>query len=174
MRSYVLSTQRFIFLVTAMATLIMTGCGDTVASQFHSPLRFVSPLETEVTTRSKQVYTLDVPEPTAGTGSVRGRLIAASPGAEIFLAGQVYLAPLNYIEGEVRIPYFSVDLAEDPLEDLRNDSGEFAILDVMPGEYGIVVYTPLTSYAVPGKEEGMRVIEVVEGETLDIGDIIID
>jgi hypothetical protein len=174
MRSHVLSTRHLIFFVTVVATLLMTGCGDTVANQFQSPLRFVSPLETEVTTRSQQVYTLDVPEPTAGTGSVRGRLIAASPGAEIFLAGQVYLAPLNYIEGEVRIPYFSVDLAKDPLEDLRNDSGEFAILDIKPGEYGIVVYTPLTSYAVPGEEEGMRIIEVVEGEVLDVGDIVID
>jgi hypothetical protein len=171
MRVHVSSTRYILVLMIGWIVLVVAGCDATAAEQFSSPLRFVSPLEDQRI--SQQPYTLDVPEPAAGTGAVRGRLIAASPSAQMFVAGQVYLAPLNYIEGEVRIPYFSVDLAADPLEDLRNDSGEFAIFDVEPGEYGIVVYTPLTSYAVPGEEEGMRIIEVVEGEILDLGDIVI-
>ncbi len=165
---------RRILFTTVFTLLIFSlgGCLNTPFNPFVSPLSFTSPLPADPGQIAVEEYTLEVPEPEAGKGAVRGRLVIANESLQFYLAGQVYLAPLNYMEGDVQVPYISVDTARDPLEDLRNE-GEFAFLNVEPGEYGIVVYTPLTSYAIPGEEEGLLIIEVQEGEILDVGDIVL-
>lgn len=153
-----------------LAGFLFAGCDTSAINSipFESPLSFTSPLPTSAP------YTLEIPELADGTGAVHGRLIAASDPAKIFLAGRVYLAPLRNSEGEVSIPYVSIDTSLDPLESRRTADGEFLILDVLPGQYGVVVYTPLTSYLVPGDTNGLLIIEVVAGEVFDLGDIIIN
>lgn len=152
-----------------VAVLLLAACETSAIDSltFESPLSRFSPIPTAIP------YTLEAPALAEGTGAVHGRLVAGSESARIFMAGQVYLAPFRQSEGEVSIPYVSVDTSADPLEDMRTPEGEFMVLDVPPGEYGLVVYTPLTSYLAPGDNNGLMIIEVVAGEIYDVGQIVI-
>ncbi len=70
--------------------------------QPSSPLAVVSPLATPYT------YTLQIPQPASDSGNIMGRIVAGSPTARIFLAGDIYLGDVIHSKGEVSIPFVSV------------------------------------------------------------------
>jgi hypothetical protein len=100
---------------------------------------------------------------------VRGFLEAVSPEYRAFLAGDVYLAQVRYTEGDVPIAYLRLDPDRDVKATLRNESNEFAILDVPPGDYGLIVHTVAGDYVVPDSEGGYLEINVLADQTLDLG-----
>ena len=67
------------------------------------------------------------------------------------------------------MPFVRVKPGEDPRASLRNEANEFAIVDVPPGKYGIVLHTPVSDYVIPDEGGGFLIIEVKEGEVLDLG-----
>lgn len=117
---------------------------------------------------------LTTPSAKADTGVVRGRL-KAEPSVELVLfTGDIYLAPVIYMEGEIRVPFLSLDETTDPKASLRNSDNEFIVTDVPPGEYGVIVHTPVSDIVVPEAEYGFLIIEVVAGEVIDLGDLTVE
>ena len=116
---------------------------------------------------------LDIPTPSPGFGIVHGTVIAASKSSKIYLTGDIYLAPVIYSDGSVSVPFLRLDTQNDPKADLRNTNGDFAFLDVPPGEYGIIIHGLVSDYIVPDHNEFL-IIEVKSDETLDLGVIEIE
>ena len=67
------------------------------------------------------------------------------------------------------MPFIRLKPGEDPKATLRNEENEFAVVDVPPGEYGVIVHTPVNDYVIPGAEGRALTIEVEEDEILDLG-----
>ncbi|RMF29576.1 MAG: hypothetical protein D6759_13610, partial [Chloroflexi bacterium] len=72
-------------------------------------------------------------------------------------------------QGSTPVPFIRIKPGEDPKATLRNEANEFAILNVPPGEYGIVIHTPVNDYVVPDGAGGFLTIQVKEGEVVDLG-----
>jgi hypothetical protein len=87
----------------------------------------------------------------------------------MFLGGDIYLASIRYTEGQNQLPFIRLDPDNDPKATLRNEAKEFAIVNVPPGEYGIVIHTPINDYIVPDGEGGFRILEVKENTVIDLG-----
>lgn len=118
--------------------------------------------------------TLPVGNPAPGTGNVRGKFIADTPAARVFLAGEIYLAPVVFSEGQVSLPFISLNVGSDPKAVARSEDGEFVFENVKPGYYGIVLYTPVSQYLAPdGTGRDVLYIEVEAGQTLELGDILV-
>ena len=117
---------------------------------------------------------LTIPPAKADTGVVRGRLIVADVAVELALFTEdIYLAPVIYMEGEIRLPFLSLDESLDPKAALRSSDNEFVFTDVPPGEYGIIIHSPVSDTVVPDVEYGFLIIEVVAGKVLDLGDLML-
>ena len=146
----------------------LPACHRGETGEAVSPLQ--SPLMIPLATASPiPPPPLDVPTPSPGLGVVRGQLVAVTPSARAFLAGEVYLAPLIYTQGTTPMPFVRLKPGEDPRASLRNEANEFAIVDVPPGKYGIVLHTPATDYVVPAGQGNFLLVEVKGGEVLDLG-----
>ena len=170
-----ISTKTVTQIAAIILLLLSIGACRLVepAGQPESPLTFNSPLAA-----SAPVQTLDLPTVSSESGQIYGRFVEESPAARVFLAGQLYLAPVVYgnkvQEEDPDVPFISLNVGVDPIADLRNDAGEFAFLDVPPGEYGLVLYTPVKSYLVPDSTgQSPLYLNIQAGEALGLDDIIL-
>ena len=166
---------RFHFKLLLLVVLILSvsSCQGTSSIQEESPISPNSPLPrtqaspTEETSESD----LQVPTPSPGFGVVTGQIVAAVPAARPFLAGDIYLAPVIHAEGEASLPFIRLKPDEDPKADRRNQQNEFVFVDVPPGNYGLIVHTPISNYLVSDGEGDTLVVEVKKNEVLDLGRI---
>ncbi len=162
-----------LLLLVGLCLMIAACTGGISTPQPVSPLQSESPLANPADELSAP-YTLEVPEPDGATGVVHGRFVTKSLAARVYLAGDIYLAPAVYSEGEVRERFASLTVGNDPKADLRTEDGEFVFLNVKPGTYGIVIYTPLSSFIAPtAAGDDVLFIDVKAGEVLTVDDIII-
>ncbi len=67
------------------------------------------------------------------------------------------------------MPFIRLKPDEDPKATLRNEENEFAIVDVPPGDYGLIIHTPVSDYVVPEGEGKALIIEMKKDEILDLG-----
>lgn len=118
-------------------------------------------------------FGVEIPEAEADSGIVFGRIQGTRPSHSILMAGELYLAPLisgekvNADDPDVR--FISLQPGADKQADIRNEGGDFAFFNVPPGEYAIVVYTPV-EWHVPADSTGSDLfINVEAGETIDLG-----
>jgi hypothetical protein len=102
---------------------------------------------------------------------VTGRIVATSPSARALLSGDIYLAPVQYAEGTEPFPYIRLDPDRDSKATLRNEQGEFAILSVQPGTYGLIIHTPVSDYVIPDGKGGFLIIELEPDQLLDVGSV---
>ena len=114
---------------------------------------------------------LEIPTPTSGLGIVRGKFSLLNPDRRIILIADIFLASIVNSEGNISVPFIRLDPDNDPVATLRNQIDEFAILDVPPGEYGMVLHGPLTDYVVPDADSpvGFLIVVVKPNEITDIG-----
>lgn len=117
---------------------------------------------------------LTVPSAKADTGVVHGRLIADAEMQRVLFAGDIYLAPVVYMEGEIRVPFLSLDVSRDPKATLRNRDNEFVVVDVPPGEYGVVIHMPESAVVVSDEEFGFLIVEIAAGAVTDLGDLVVE
>jgi len=124
---------------------------------------------------------LDFPAPAAGTGIVCGRVVSNTPVTGYFMAGDFYLAPVIYSKAtledgsEIDVPFISLNVGSDKLADIKTEIGEFVFLDVPPGEYGVVIYTPLQSFLFhDGTGQNTLMFEVTPGEIEKLDTIALD
>jgi hypothetical protein len=47
---------------------------------------------------------------------------------------------------EIDVPFVSLNVGTDKIADIKTEIGEFVFLDVPPGEYSVVIYTPIQSF----------------------------
>lgn len=160
-------------LLLAVLVLGLSSCGQGTPTEEESPTPFTSPPQkTEIPSpmmTPEPDSGLQAPTPSPGLGVVTGRVVAVSPAGRAFLAGDIYLAPMIHTEGETSMPFIRLKPDEDPKATLRNEENEFAVVDVPPGEYGVIIHTPVSDYVVPGGEGEALIIEVKEDEILDLG-----
>jgi len=108
-----------------------------------------------------------VPEPGSDTGVVTGILVDVETGEpmayqSVYLGFKIYLTPgpgYSYGLQEVTSPH-----------SLTTPEGEFAIGDVLPGEYIVMIFTPFGASVVmqPNSDRELEVV-VAAGELVDLG-----
>ena len=114
---------------------------------------------------------LDIPDPSEGTAVVHGKLVSLSGGNEPYIAPALYLGSILSSERGIFLGSISVD--EDP-EGLQASNGEFVFTDVPPGNYGLFIWTPVSAFIINDeKTEEPVVLEVLAGETYDLGTIYV-
>ena len=124
---------------------------------------------------------LDFPAPADGTGVVCGVVISNTPVTRYFLAGDFYLAPVIYSKAtledgsEIDVPFVSLNVGSDKRADVKTETGAFVFQDVPPGEYGVVIYTPLQSFLFHTSEgTETLLIQVEPGEIERLEPIALD
>ena len=109
---------------------------------------------------------LTLPQPASGMATLGGVVIdgqtrRAPPESLLFLGEVVYT--------DKGLPVISVDRQNDPVIVLQ-PNGTFAFEDVIPGEYGIVFFTPDYSFLLENPDSGESlIITLAANKVYDIG-----
>ncbi|WP_322799022.1 hypothetical protein [Thermoflexus sp.] len=98
---------------------------------------------------------VSVPTPVPGTGNLIGRLRKSADGLELFLAEHIGRTDEDMIYG--------LDVNNAPKATIYNDN-LFLFLNVKPGKYMVVLWSPAVSYSV-------KLVEVLADRTVDVGEI---
>jgi hypothetical protein len=131
-----------------------------------SPLApaFESPLPSQAPTPTR------LPPPAESKGSITGRIINAATGQEV-VGISIYLGtiqPMGSDGGQI------VTMREKASpQTLSNIGGYFAIRDVEPGVYALILWTPFNSVVVPDPVTGQEfLITVEDGKITELGDVV--
>lgn len=98
---------------------------------------------------------MPVPTPVPGTGNLIGRLQKPADGLELFLAEHIGRTDEDLIYG--------LDVNNAPRATIYNND-LFLFLNVRPGKYMIVFWSPAVSYSV-------KPVEILADRTIDVGEI---
>ena len=165
------STESVTVLQTSVPNMEYPAPFNSLEDTTYPGPAYITPVISENSTLSD---TLVIPEPSADSAVVYGQLTAKDAVGQSYLAGDVYLAPIIYSEGEMQFPFVSLDVDRDPKETQRTKDHRFLFVDIPPGVYGIVIHTPVSDYVVLDDIEGFRYIEVSAGDVIDLGIITIE
>jgi len=132
---------------------------------------FITPVTPESNLSSDPLI---VPQPKPGLGVVHGKLVAESAAAKAIIIGDYYLGPVIYTTGQQKLPFVSLDLQRDQPASMLNALNEFVFVDVTPGEYGIVIHTPVSDYVLPDGKGGILLFTVEPNKVIDLGEINIE
>lgn len=115
---------------------------------------------------------LDFPAPADGTAVICGGVVSETPATKYLLAGDFYLAPVIYTKAtlddgkEIDVPFVSLNVGADKVADIKTEEGGFVFLNVPPGEYSVVIYTPIQSFLFhDGTGQNTLMFKVEAGET---------
>jgi len=121
---------------------------------------------------SKPVYPstpLVIPPAGENTGVVTGRLVDEQTGGplayqSVYLADKIPLTPG---------PGYTLGIQErSSPHALTNEKGQFAIGDIPPGTYVMMVWTPFNASVVIDQATGKELeVSIVAGQILDLGDL---
>ena len=162
--------KHLLLIAAAMIWFTISACGNDGPDETESPVSPISPQNAPAIAQSTATpVPLEIPTPSPGTSTVHGLIKSTTPETRAVLAGDIYLAAIIYTDGQHRLPFMSLDPNNDPKATLRNEANEFAIVNVPPGEYGIIVHTPISDYIVPDGEGGFRTLELQENTVIDLG-----
>jgi hypothetical protein len=111
----------------------------------------------------------NVPEPSAGTGVVVGQMMDSNTGEpmkfyHIYLGKRIYMTPG---------PGYTYALQEKSSPHAQSDeNGRFAIGDVPPGSYLLMIFTPHSvSVVMEPNTDREKDIVVEAGKTLELGEV---
>jgi hypothetical protein len=119
-------------------------------------------------TSTGSVTTGTIPSASTGYGIVLGTVVEQSNGAPPTEA-VMYLGALVGVQDN--FPLVTMDRQTSPKAIPSPDTGRFIFVDVPPGEYGLVFWTPDASFPVedPNKPGITLILKVDPGITQDIG-----
>lgn len=124
---------------------------------------------------------LDFPSPSNGSAIVCGGVISETPATKYLLAGDFYLAPVIYSKAkledgsEIDIPFVSLNVGSDKVADIKTESGGFVFLNVTPGEYSVVIYTPIQSFLFhDGTGQNTLIFRIEAGELKELEQLSLD
>lgn len=109
---------------------------------------------------------VQIPEPAEGLAALGGRFInqrtGKAPDESI-----VYLGEIVYTD--TGLPIIRLDRQTAPFAILE-ENGEFVFLDILPGEYAVVFFTPELSFPIDDVETGETLILKLQPEDkIDLG-----
>jgi hypothetical protein len=143
---------------------------DAAASAQESPL---SAQESPLSAMDSPLFTpppMSEPTVTDETGGVMGALIVVKPTGEVLPVTEQFVALGEIIlddQGEERFAGYSASSAP---RELTNEFGQFAIGDVPPGKYVLVLDVVVSAFLLNDSETGQgRMVDIVAGEVLDLG-----
>ncbi len=144
--------------------LFVTACTPIRGGTSTNPLNSVP---STVTPNTEIIYV--VPTPGADTGVVIGTILDISTkkplgGHTIYLGTIIYMTPApahSYVLQETSSPHTYAD-----------QDGHFALGNVQPGNYIVMVWTPIGTTVIIDPKTGIELNVVVEaGKTVDLGNI---
>ncbi len=114
-----------------------------------------------------------LPQPSANTGTVTARIIQASTGAPL----QGPLVYLGDVSPMTPGPDYLITMQQNssPHAPLDRD-GSFALMNVKPGTYGLIVWSPIKSTIVADPTKNLKelLVTVKPGEITDLGELVVD
>lgn len=143
--------------ILLVLAITLVGCELT----FESPV-CVSPLATPT-----------LPSPSPSKGIIIGRFVdynSREPAAEMI----VYLGTLSPLKGGDTDSYIVVMLPSSSPKTATDRNGYFAFLDVEPGTYAMVMWTPGSSWVVTDPQTDLSILVTVKaGAITDLGELAI-
>jgi hypothetical protein len=128
---------------------------------------YPGPVHTEVSIEIQLPEKLDVPEVGEDTGIVIGQLLTPGPGGEPYI-GVLYLASTLESSDPKYQPMVAFSEASDP-KGIQDRNGNFLFVDVPPGKYALIIWTPVTNTVIENPETGEYLyLDVTAGEILDL------
>lgn len=143
----------------------------SATSPLATPMSATSPLTAPET--GIYVPTI-VPDPAAGKGTITGRLVdfnSGQPAIEIPLyLGK--LSPFNIEGSESHL----IEVHPNSSPGTKTDKhGYFTFLDIEPGTYAIVAWTPVNSWVISNPETELDILATVEADTITrLGELAVD
>jgi hypothetical protein len=166
--------------IAILLTLAMgiSACGaePSPTEIFESPL---SPLPTPTMSVSAAVEVntpTAIPTPRPGMGAVTGQFVDYASGKPV-VERLFYLGEVSSLAAgeEGQDSQFVVMIPGTSLKTTSDKDGRFALLDVEPGTYVFVVWTPSDSWVVTDPEGEENIVVIIEaGEVTDLGTIPIE
>jgi hypothetical protein len=185
-----------IFLIV-ISVLLLTGCsaknptetpGVTVDIQTPTQLAYPYPAQptvivvnseypgpnsgngtsNAVSTPDYFVTQLTVPTPVSGKAAVTGQLLVGGEGGKPYMA-TLYLASTIPASTPEYPPLISFSEESDLRAVQDVDTGCFLFTDVTPGQYAIIVWTPLGGNPLLNEDGSTVMLTVSSGEVKDLG-----
>ena len=114
------------------------------------------------------VTNLVVPTPSSGKGVVTGRLLIGGEEGHPYLA-TLYLASTIPPSTPDYPPMISYSEENDPIAVQDVNTGRFLFSDVAPGQYAIIIWSPLGGFPLVDKEGASVIFTVSADEVKDLG-----
>lgn len=174
MDRYLQTKVLILILLAVLASACNNSGGDSnlngTENRQGSPYPF---LATSEEPSFPQDFELHIPTPSQNGGVVTGKLVHMSSDSEPYIA-DLYLGLAIPADQPDFDPIISFSQETDAKAIQNPSSGEFVFPNISPGIYALVIWTPINSNVIrePGGEKFM-LIEVVTGETLNLGTIFI-
>ena len=113
-----------------------------------------------------------IPTPMPTKGAITGQLIGRESGRpEGGLI--VYLGDISYLQPN-SIPIITMRQRASP-HTMTDESGNFAFLDLEPGTYALILWTPVNSLVINDPETGKGLLVTVEaGAIIELGEITVN
>jgi hypothetical protein len=156
----------FLALILLLLTTMMTiACRTPVVTPAPAPELAVQPTPAEL-------VPFVAPTPASGLGTVTGRMVMTDPPDEPYLTG-LYLGSTIYAaEGGDSPPLVSFSETDSPKAVQDPETGQFIFTNIQPGEYALIIWTPVFSMIVIDPATGEEVFFHVEGDQItDLGTI---
>jgi len=151
----------------------LSSCGTepTPRAALESSIAYTSPLVTPITS---DIVPTPIPNPPPDKGAITGRFvdyISGEPAAEMIIyLGE--LSPLSIGNSESHVITMLPCSSPSTMTDKH---GYFAFLDVEPGTYAMVIWTPAKSWVVCNPETKLDILVTVEaGAITELGEVAID
>lgn len=154
--------------IASLLILIVAGCATRPSSQ-PTPSPTPVPSLPGPTPTSARPSPTPIPTPAPTKGAIVGQLIGRESGRpEGGLI--VYLGEVEYLE-PTPVPIVTMRQQSSP-HTSTDDSGHFAFLDLEPGTYALILWTPMNSIVIDDPETGEGLFLVVQaGSITDLGEI---
>lgn len=149
--------------VLVFSLIFVSGCNVNIApTSQSSPL---SVLESPISTPLIETFAL--PKPAPGLGVVYGKVVDSQTN-QAPAEGLIYLGKVESMDNGS--PLVALDRQKAP-RGIPITDGRFAIADVPPGEYGVILFTPDISFLLDDALGKSLFVTVTENQTFDLGEI---
>lgn len=158
-------------LMTLVTGLSACSTEPTPEITFESPLAHTSPL---VTPTTSAFVPTPIPSPLPDKGAITGQFVdyvSGEPAVEMV----IYLGELSPLSTGDSESHVVTMLPSSSPSTTTDKQGHFAFLDVEPGIYAMVMWTPMNSWVVSDPETKLDILVTVEaGMITDMGEIVTD